>query len=94
MGLIAWIAGAVAGFPFIIVTVTLAMRKLAIPIWLQILTTLFQRTAGALTTSLAPIGLALLYYDVRVKKEGYDLQVMMENLGPEKSPGQAIQAIP
>jgi len=55
---------------------------------------LFQRTAGALTTSLAPIGLALLYYDVRVKKEGYDLQVMMENLGPEKSPGQAFQAIP
>jgi len=36
----------------------------------------------------------LLYYDVRVKKEGYDLQVMMENLGPEKSPGQAFQAIP
>jgi len=94
MGLIAWIAGTVAGVPFIIVMGTLAMKKLAIPIWLQIVTALFQRMAGALTTSLAPIGLALLYYDVRVKKEGYDLQVMMENLGPEKSPGQAFQAIP
>ena len=92
MGLIAWIAGTVAGFPFIIVMGTLAMKKLAIPIWLQILSSLCERGVGALTTSLAPIGLALLYYDVRVKKEGYDLQVMMENLGPEKSPGQAFQA--
>jgi len=92
MGLIAWIAMMVFGFPFIIVTVILAAKRLAMPIWLHVLTALFQRVAGALTSSLAPIGLALLYYDVRVKKEGYDLQVMIENLGPEKSPGQAFQA--
>jgi uncharacterized membrane protein len=92
MGLMAWIAAAVAGFPLTMVALILALKKLAIPIWLQILTALFQRSAAALTTSLVPIGLALLYYDLRVKKEGYDLQVMMENLGPEKSPGQAFQA--
>jgi hypothetical protein len=75
-----------------IVTVTLAVKKVAIPIWLQLLASIFQRGVAALTSSLTPIGLALLYYDVRVKKEGYDLQVMMENLGPEQPPGQTFQA--
>jgi hypothetical protein len=92
MSLVVWIAMLVAGFPFMIVTIILTARKLAIPIWLQILASLLHGSAGALTSSLTPIGLALLYYDVRVKKEGYDLQVMMENLGPEPSPGQTFQA--
>jgi hypothetical protein len=92
MSLVAWIAMMVSGFPFIVVTLILAVKKVAIPVWLQISASILQRGAAALTTSLTPIGLALLYYDVRVKKEGYDLQVMMENLGPEPSPGQTFQA--
>jgi uncharacterized membrane protein len=92
MSLVAWIAMMVSGFPFIFVTLILAVKKLVMPIWLQILASILQRGVAALTSSLTPIGLALLYYDARVKKEGYDLQVMMEDLGPEQSPGQTFQA--
>lgn len=92
MGLVVWIAMIVSGLPFFIMTGILAAKKLAMPIWAQILANILSGGAGALTSSLTPIGLALLYYDARVKKEGYDLQVMMGNLGPEQSPGQTSQA--
>lgn len=36
--------------------------------------------AGALTGPLATIGIALVYYDERVRKEAFDLQVMMNSL--------------
>ena len=90
MTLVAWIATLVGGLPFIIGTFILALKRIAIPIWFQIIGSILERGAAALTTPLVPIGLALLYYDVRVKKEGYDLRVMMENLGPEQAPGQTF----
>jgi hypothetical protein len=90
MTLVAWIATLVGGLPFIIGTFILALKRIAIPIWFQIIGSILERGAAALTTPLVPIGLALLYYDVRVKKEGYDLRVMMENLGPEQAPEQTF----
>jgi len=38
--------------------------------------------AGALTGPLATIGIALVYYDERVRKEAFDLQLMMSSLDP------------
>ena len=38
--------------------------------------------AGALTGPLATIGIALVYYDERVRKEAFDLQLMMDSLSP------------
>jgi hypothetical protein len=49
-------------------------------IWLSIPSLL---VAGACATATAPlfmIGFALAYYDLRVRKEGFDLQLMMSNL--------------
>jgi hypothetical protein len=36
--------------------------------------------AGSLTGPLATIGISLLYYDERVRKEAFDLQLMMASL--------------
>jgi hypothetical protein len=45
--------------------------------------------AGVLTGPLATIGIALVYYDERVRKEAFDLQVMMSDLD---SPAPAADA--
>jgi hypothetical protein len=42
---------------------------------------------GVLTGPLATIGLALVYYDERVRKEAFDLQLMMSSLTPGFAPG-------
>lgn len=41
--------------------------------------------AGVLTGPLATIGIALVYYDERVRKEAFDLQLMMSSLDPPAS---------
>jgi hypothetical protein len=46
--------------------------------------------AGMLTGPLATIGIALVYYDERVRKEAFDLQLMMSSLDP---PASAIAAV-
>jgi hypothetical protein len=42
--------------------------------------------AGSLTGPLATIGLSLLYYDERVRKEAFDLQLMLSSLDPPEIP--------
>jgi uncharacterized membrane protein len=42
--------------------------------------------AGALTGPLATIGIALVYYDERVRKEAFDLQLMMASLDSPAPP--------
>jgi len=50
--------------------------------------------AGALTGPLATIGIALVYYDERVRKEAFDLQLMMDSLGPAPPADAAIPIQP
>jgi hypothetical protein len=52
------------------------------------------RTAGtflatSLVGALGTIALTLVYYDLRVRKEGFDLQLMMSNLKSESQPAPA-----
>jgi hypothetical protein len=53
-------------------------------IWVYVATFL----AGALAGPIATIAIALIYYDERVRKEAFDLQLMMEAIGMPK-PAQA-----
>jgi hypothetical protein len=45
--------------------------------------------AGALTGPLATIGISLLYYDERIRKEAFDLQLMMSSLDAPGLPSPA-----
>ena len=45
--------------------------------------------AGSLTGPLATIGISLLYYDERVRKEAFDLQLMMSSLDAPSLPSAA-----
>jgi uncharacterized membrane protein len=65
-----------------------------LPVWMQVL----QQIVGFFTnTFLGPIlatGLALFYYDQRVRKEGYDIEWMMQQAGMVVAPPAAPLASP
>jgi hypothetical protein len=42
--------------------------------------------SGSVTAPLATIGISLLYYDERVRKEAFDLQLMLAGTGPAEAP--------
>jgi hypothetical protein len=48
--------------------------------------------SGSLVTPLLTIGLTLLYYDERVRKEGFDLELMMANLKAGAVDSEAVPA--
>jgi hypothetical protein len=50
-----------------------------------IISTLLTFLAGSLILPLYPIATTLFYYDVRIRREGFDLEFMAENLGGRQS---------
>ena len=56
------------------------------PLWAALLPYLGQFLAIIVTMPLMGIGLSLVYYDIRIRREAFDLQVMMSSLGPAASP--------
>ncbi|MGC2694931.1 MAG: glycerophosphoryl diester phosphodiesterase membrane domain-containing protein [Candidatus Angelobacter sp.] len=62
--------------------------SLAATVWIYIADFL----GGALAGPIATIALALVYYDQRVRKEAFDLQLMMEAVGQQKPQAQPAVA--
>ena len=62
------------------------------PILTLVVTYLASFVASSLTSPLATIGLSLLYYDERVRKEAFDLQLMMATLDEPGAVALPIQA--
>ncbi len=56
-----------------------------------ILAALGSFVAGALSGPLVTIGVSLLYFDERVRKEAFDLQLMMNSLGGELPAGPSVE---
>ena len=54
--------------------------------WLNMIGTFTGTIAGAISGPLMIIALALLYYDLRIRKEGLDLAIMMANLDSDGAP--------
>jgi hypothetical protein len=48
--------------------------------WMNLLGTIFGSIGGAFTAPLMVVAFAVLYYDLRVRHEGLDLQMMLANL--------------
>ena len=89
IGVLMVLVSAAAAFilraPFSIAVVVEAARNHRATPWLAYTADLAAGVSGALSGPLLMIGLALAYYDVRVRKEGLDLQLMMASLG-ERDP--------
>jgi glycerophosphoryl diester phosphodiesterase family protein len=58
--------------------------------WLNLAGVITGSIAGAFTGPLVIIALSVLYYDLRVRKEGLDLQVMISDLGRPRADAPAV----
>lgn len=73
--------------PFSVAAVFVAIKGSQPSLWLTIPNVLLGSAASVATTPLFLISFAIAYYDLRVRKEGFDLQLMMEQLDPPESAG-------
>jgi len=94
MVLVTIVATLVFKAPFSIASVAAAAGNHHITLWLAYASDVAGGVSGALSAPLLMIGLALAYYDVRVRKEGLDLQLMMASLGEREAVAAAAAAEP
>src|SRR2546426_666684 len=94
MVLVTIVATLVFKAPFSIASVAAAAGNHQITLWLAYASDVAGGVSGALSAPLLMIGLALAYYDVRVRKEGLDLQLMMASLGEHEAVATAAVAEP
>jgi hypothetical protein len=66
--------------PFAIASFLVAVKGAQPGLWLTIPSLLVGGVGAAATSPLLMISFAIAYYDLRVRKEGFDLQLMMSNL--------------
>jgi len=78
--------------PFLIAS-GFALKAGSAPIWYLILSNLCSVIGSILAAPLQTIGLCLIYYDARVRKEGFDLQRMIDSLAPPVSGAPQAQTL-
>ncbi|HVA94351.1 MAG TPA: hypothetical protein VNI36_05545 [Candidatus Dormibacteraeota bacterium] len=80
-----WIVLAAFQVPFVILMAANARQPQMVILWL-----VFMQVANflgtVLVTPIGMIGFSLFYYDLRVRKEGFDLQLMMQAIGGDPVP--------
>jgi len=67
-------------FPIGVVTGVMMAQGNQPPIWLQTLSHILEFVSNSLVAPVGTIAFALIYYDERVRKEAFDLQLMMQTL--------------
>jgi hypothetical protein len=77
VGLITFAISAAITAPSSVLLVMMSLKGSFLPAWLVIAQSLSAGIAGTLTGPLLSIALALLYYDVRIRKEAFDLEAML-----------------
>ena len=76
-----YLAAVIFQFPIYIAAGSLAKAQ-TLPLGMAILSHLGAFISGVLVGPIATIAFALIYYDLRVRKEAFDLEVLMAALGP------------
>ncbi len=87
MSLVGWAVTMMCQGPFLVATMVMAVKsQAAAPLWLQVVSNIAGAVGQTLAGPLLMIGLALLYYDTRIRKEGLDLQLIMDALDQHRAP--------
>jgi uncharacterized membrane protein YciS (DUF1049 family) len=82
-----WGIVAVFQLPFIVLMTVSAKNTQLVVLW-TVLMQVGHFIASALVAPVSTIGFALFYYDLRVRKEAFDLQMMMQSIGTEPATAQ------
>lgn len=77
MTVVSWVVASIFQGPFMIAVFVYAMKQTQPPLWVNSLGAIAGGLGGMLSGPLLMIPLAVLYYDLRVRKEGFDLELMM-----------------
>jgi hypothetical protein len=92
-GIIASVGVLVFQGPFM-VTMIFAQKAGQVPRWINFASVVSGAIGGAITGPILIIVLVLLYYDSRIRKEAFDLQLMMSSLdAPSSSQGAPTPAL-
>ncbi len=88
---IAWVIGMVVNIPGFIMafkqifTATKGGQMQAYPIWMVLLSQFLGILSAAATKPIGSIGIILLYYDIRIRFEGFDLQMLTQAIRQTKN---------
>jgi hypothetical protein len=86
MYIIAFVVQSLFVMPFTILAFLSAVKGL-LPLWIQIGQSVTAALAGTVAGPLFMITIALIYYDMRIRKEAFDLESMMGALKPSADVG-------
>jgi hypothetical protein len=84
---------AVFQFPFAMLMILNSKQPQLVMLW-TIVMQLGNFIASSLVAPISMIGFAIFYYDLRVRKEGFDLQVMMQAIGADPAPPPVTGGVP
>jgi hypothetical protein len=79
--------------PFFVLTAVTAKQSHLILLW-TVLGQVGGLLGGLLVAPVHTIGFALFYYDLRVRKEAFDLQMMMQAIGADPMPPPITGGVP
>jgi len=79
--------------PFLVLTVVTAKQSHLMLLW-TVLGQVGGLLGGILVAPVHTIGFALFYYDLRVRKEAFDLQMMMQAIGADPMPPPITGGVP
>jgi hypothetical protein len=82
MLILAYMVGYAAQAPLTFLQAKIVPKGGLPPVWLALIGGLMTAANGVVTTPPLAAALTLLYYNTRVLREGLDLQLMLERLGP------------
>lgn len=80
--IVIWTASALISAPIQIATV-IFKENIS---WIYMLSQLVQGLTGAITTPVMVIVLVLMYYDIRVRQEGFDVEMLAASIGSSPAP--------
>jgi hypothetical protein len=88
-----WGIIAVFQFPFAFLMIAYAKQTQFVILW-TVLMQIGNFIGGAVVAPVSTIGFALFYYDLRVRKEAFDLQMMMQAIGADPAPPAVTGGVP
>ena len=88
-----WGVVAVFQFPFILL-IAMNAKQMQLLLLLTVLMQVGNFIGSALVAPVSTIGFALFYYDLRVRKEAFDLQMMMRAIGADPMPPPITGGVP
>jgi len=88
-----WGIVAVFQFPFILLMAINAKQTQLLVLW-TVLMQVGNFIGSVLVAPVSTIGFALFYYDLRVRKEAFDLQMMMQAIGADPMPPPISGGVP